>query len=100
MKQHKQEAPTGSELATKKTTWPLERILFAMGGTVTPRESVVPPADCIRRSQSVALRHGSGLPRVDGAEASRRRTAVPMVTNQSTSLTRVFARECPVRFII
>jgi hypothetical protein len=35
MKQHKQEAPTGSELATKKTTWPLERILFAMGGTVT-----------------------------------------------------------------
>jgi Zn-dependent protease len=33
--QHKPEAPIGVALAQKKITWPLERILFAMGGTVT-----------------------------------------------------------------
>ena len=35
MMQHKQEAVSGSTTVPTKVTWPLERILFAMGGTVT-----------------------------------------------------------------
>jgi hypothetical protein len=33
--QHKKDATADSTLAPKKVTWPLEQILFAMGGTVT-----------------------------------------------------------------
>ena len=33
--QHNQEAVSGSTMVPTKVAWPLERILFAIGGTVT-----------------------------------------------------------------
>ena len=51
--------------------WPLERVLFALAGTMTlfsvvltVPQPVVPAAHRVRRRQPVALRHRRQLPRV------------------------------------
>ena len=63
-----------------RTGWPLERVLFALAGTMTllsvalvrARVSVVPAPDRVRGRQPVAVRGGPGVPRLRRDQAGAR----------------------------
>ena len=66
--------------STTRLRWPLERVLFALAGTMTllsaaarrDRQPLVPAADRVRRHQPVALRHRRRVPRLDRARPPAR----------------------------